>query len=60
MSANTFDVATQFRETRVTRAWEIFRNTERVRGTTGVDTTGLSGWYAVCVRHRPADETKYC
>lgn len=31
LSANTFGVATQFRETHVMRVWEIFRNTERVR-----------------------------
>lgn len=35
LETNTFGVATQFRETRVTRAWEIFRNTEWVRGATG-------------------------
>lgn len=40
---------------RVMRAWEIFRNTERVRGARQrADTTGLSGWvcHRVCTTGR--------
>lgn len=65
---DSLGVATQFRETRVMRVHGKYfgiPNGLKGRGTSGgparrVCPDGSSAGVSVSVRHRPADETKYC